>query len=181
GMSGGGKSSLARAGVLPMLTQPGVIEGVGRWRRAVFRPSDVRAALFFGLATAMLREPGPPLEDTSAEEFAEVLRSSPAAAVTLIKTALARDAAEQSARTADRRPPETRLALVIDQMEEIFTQDWVTAPDREKFIDTVDVLARCGRIWIVATFRADMYPRCASLPKLVTLKDGSGQYDLMPP
>ena len=58
GMSGGGKSSLARAGVMPMLTQPGVIEGVGLWRRAVFRPSDVRGNLFLGLATAMLREHG---------------------------------------------------------------------------------------------------------------------------
>jgi len=181
GMSGGGKSSLARAGVLPMLTQPGVIEGVGHWRRAVFRPSDVRGDLFVGLATAILREPGLKLEDTGADELAEVLKTSPAAAVTLIKTALARDAAEQSTRTADKRPPETRLALVIDQMEEIFTQDWVTAQDRERFMDTIDVLARCGRVWVVATFRADMYPRCASLPKLVSLKEGAGQYDLMPP
>ncbi len=181
GMSGGGKSSLARAGVLPMLTQPGVIEGVGLWRRAVFRPSDVRGDLFVGLATAMLREQGLRLEDTSAEELAEVLKTSPTAAVSLIKSALARDATEHSGRTADQRPPETRLALVLDQMEEIFTQDWVSARDRERFIDTVDVLARCGRIWIVATFRADMYPRCASLPKLVALKEGAGQYDLMPP
>jgi tetratricopeptide (TPR) repeat protein len=181
GMSGGGKSSLARAGVLPMLTQPGVIEGVGHWRRAVFRPSDVRGDLFLGLATAMLREPGLRLEDTSADELAEVLKTSPTAAVTLIKTALARDAAEQSARTADKRPPETRLALVVDQMEEIFTQEWVTAQDRERFVDTLDVLARCGRVWVVATFRADMYPRSASLPKLVALKEGAGQYDLMPP
>lgn len=181
GMSGGGKSSLARAGVLPMLTQPGVIEGVGHWRRAVYRPSDVRGDLFVGLATAILREHGLHLEDTSAEDFAEVLKTSPAAAVMLIKAALARTAAEQSAHSADHRPPETRLALVIDQMEEIFTQDWVTAEDRERFIDTVDVLARCGRIWVVATYRADMYPRCATLPKLVALKEGSGQYDLMPP
>jgi tetratricopeptide (TPR) repeat protein len=181
GMSGGGKSSLARAGVLPMLTQPGVIEGVGHWRRAVYRPSDVRGDLFLGLATAILRDHGLRLEDTDAEEFAAVLKDSPAAAVTLIKTALVRYAAEQSVWTADRRPPETRLALVIDQMEEIFTQDWVTAQDRERFIDTLDVLARCGRVWIVATFRADMYPRCASLPKLVALKEGAGQYDLMPP
>jgi tetratricopeptide (TPR) repeat protein len=181
GMSGGGKSSLARAGVLPMLTQPGVIEGVGHWRRAVFRPSDVRGNLFVGLATAILREPGLRLEDTTADELAEVLKSSPAAGVTLIKTALARDAAEQSGRTADKRPPETRLALVVDQMEEIFTLDWVTPQDRERFIDTIDVLARCGRVWVVATFRADMYPRCASLPRLVSLKEGAGQYDLMPP
>jgi tetratricopeptide (TPR) repeat protein len=181
GMSGGGKSSLARAGVLPMLTQPGVIEGVGHWRRAVFRPSDVRGDLFVGLATALLREHGLRLDDTSPEELAEVLKTSPTAAVALIKSALSRNATEQSSRTADRKPPETRLALVIDQMEEIFTQDWVTAGEREKLIDAIDVLARSGRVWVVATFRADMYPRCASLPKLVELKEGAGQYDLMPP
>ena len=39
GMSGGGKSSLARAGVLPVLVEPGVIEGVSLWRRAVLRPA----------------------------------------------------------------------------------------------------------------------------------------------
>jgi hypothetical protein len=36
GASGSGKSSLVRAGVLPKLTEPGVIEGVSLWRRAVF-------------------------------------------------------------------------------------------------------------------------------------------------
>lgn len=181
GMSGGGKSSLARAGVLPMLTQPGVIEGVGHWRRAVFRPSDVRGDLFAGLATAILREPGLRLEGTGVDEFAQVLKTAPAAAVTIIKTALAHCAAERAVDTPDQRPPETRLALVVDQMEEIFTQDWVTAEDRERFVDTIDLLARSGRIWVVATFRADLYPRCASLPKLVSLKEGAGQYDLMPP
>ena len=48
GMSGGGKSSVVRAGVLPMLTRPGVIEGIGFWRRAVFRPTDVRGDIFAG-------------------------------------------------------------------------------------------------------------------------------------
>ena len=38
GASGSGKSSLVRAGVLPLLTQPETIEGVGLWRRAVTRP-----------------------------------------------------------------------------------------------------------------------------------------------
>ena len=38
GASGSGKSSLVRAGVLPLLTQPQVIEGVGLWRWSVCRP-----------------------------------------------------------------------------------------------------------------------------------------------
>src|SRR6202035_3226997 len=40
GVSGGGKSSLVRAGLLPLLVPPGVIEGVPLWRRAVMRPAD---------------------------------------------------------------------------------------------------------------------------------------------
>jgi hypothetical protein len=38
GASGSGKSSLVRAGVLPLLTLPETIEGVGLWRWAVTRP-----------------------------------------------------------------------------------------------------------------------------------------------
>jgi hypothetical protein len=54
GMSGVGKSSLVRAGVLPTITQPGVIEGVGLWRWCVFRPSDATGDLEGGLAAALL-------------------------------------------------------------------------------------------------------------------------------
>ena len=116
GMSGGGKSSLARAGVLPMLTQPGVIEGIGVWRRAVFRPSDVQGDLFLGLANALLREPGLRLPGTGAEELAKVLRTSPTAAVTLIRTALAQCAAESRPATG------AGLALLIDYLEAKFTE-----------------------------------------------------------
>ena len=38
GASGSGKSSLALAGVLPLLVKPGTIEGVGLWRRVIFQP-----------------------------------------------------------------------------------------------------------------------------------------------
>jgi tetratricopeptide (TPR) repeat protein len=174
GMSGGGKSSLARAGVMPMLTRPGVIEGVAEWRRAVYRPSDVRGDLFRGLAGAMLREPGLELPGTDADELAELLRTSPRAVQPIIRTALARHAERSGAR-------EARLALLLDQLEEIFTQDWVSDEDRAAFFEAVDALARSGLVWIVATLRSDMYPRCARYPTLVALKEGAGQYDIRPP
>jgi len=181
GMSGGGKSSLARAGVMPMLTQPGVIEGVGMWRRAIYRPSDVRGDLFLGLATALLKENGLRLPDMTPEEMGEVLRQSPTAALALIKTSLAQDAADLARKGQGGKTPQARLALLVDQMEEIFTQDWVTDKDRERFVECLDKLSRSDRVWVVATFRSDLYPKCATLPKLVELKEGSGQYDLMPP
>jgi tetratricopeptide (TPR) repeat protein len=181
GMSGGGKSSLARAGVMPMLTQPGVIEGVGLWRRAIFRPSDVQGDLFLGLATAVLKDEGLKLTDTTAEEFAEVLKTSPVAAVAMIKASLGQDAAENAGASIGSKAPQARLALLVDQMEEVFTQDWVTDDVRKAFVSTIDALARSGRVWVLGTMRSDLYPRCTSLPQLIALKEGNGQYDLMPP
>src|SRR5215469_14898683 len=66
GASGSGKSSLVRAGVLPLLTRPETIEGVGLWRWSITRPgaggSD--SDCFDALAAALL-EPAalPALQD----------------------------------------------------------------------------------------------------------------------
>ena len=54
GMSGCGKSSLVRAGVLPVLTQPGIVEGVDLWRRCVFRPGYSESDPLEALARALL-------------------------------------------------------------------------------------------------------------------------------
>ena len=160
-----------------MLTKPGVIEGVGFWRRAVFRPTDVRGDIFAGLAKALLREDALPSlhsEDADPEEFARVLRESPQAATALVRNALAREA-----EAIDK--PHGRLALVIDQMEEMFTQEEILPEHREAFIDVLDAFARSKRVWVICTLRSDFYPRLATLPKLTALKEGAGQYDLMPP
>jgi hypothetical protein len=70
GASGSGKSSLVRAGVLPLLTQPETIEGIGLWRWLVTRPGaggsggDCFDALAAGLlepsALPILRDPESP-------------------------------------------------------------------------------------------------------------------------
>ena len=184
GMSGGGKSSVVRAGVLPMLTQPGVIEGVALWRRAIFRPGDTPGDLFTGLASALLRDHGLPSLDSESEgpaSLAQVLRDSPQSAVMLIKSALDQAAAKESKAVSSGGKLQSRLALVIDQMEEMFTQEGITAKERKAFANTLDALARCGRVWIIGTLRSDFYPRLSDLPVIGTLKDGDGQYDLMPP
>jgi len=55
GMSGCGKSSLIRAGVLPALSRPGVIEGVGLCRRVILRPGDGLGDVFDALAAVSRR------------------------------------------------------------------------------------------------------------------------------
>ena len=177
GMSGGGKSSVVRAGVLPMLTRPGVIEGVDFWRRAVFRPTDVPGDIFTGLAKALLREDALPLldvEGSGPDELAQMLRESPQAAIAFVRNALAREAAAKGKANG-------RLALVIDQMEELFTHEETQPGHREAFVDVLDAFARSGRVWVICTLRSDFYPRLANFPKLSALKEGAGQYDLMPP
>ena len=56
GASGSGKSSLVRAGVLPLLTQPETIEGIGLWRWSVTRPGAGGSGgdCFDALAAALL-------------------------------------------------------------------------------------------------------------------------------
>ena len=124
GMSGGGKSSLAQAGVLPVLIQPGVIEGVRLWRRAIMRPGDSSGDVFDALAASILETEALPelaADNIDAAELAQLLRDTPAAVPALIKAGLAQAAAGK---------PQARLALVVDQLEELFTLERVTSAER---------------------------------------------------
>src|SRR5207247_10980612 len=55
GMSGSGKSSLLRAGLLPSITRPDAVPGITLWRRCLIRPSegpDAVSSLTAGLLPA---------------------------------------------------------------------------------------------------------------------------------
>ncbi|HET6387701.1 MAG TPA: hypothetical protein VFJ58_30300 [Armatimonadota bacterium] len=181
GMSGGGKSSLVRAGVLPTITQPGVIEGVGLWRWAEFRPSDAAGDLFEGLAAALVSETALPELSGETAMLADHLRSAPQDAVKKIGEGL--ELAAQSVASHERltRVPETRLALVVDQLEELFTRSQIDQVARERFAAAISALARSGLVWVIGTMRSDFYPRCSEIPELLALKEGSGSYDLQAP
>ena len=185
GMSGGGKSSLVRAGVLPTITQPGVIEGIGLWRWAVFRPSDASGSLCEALATALTSSSALPeccQQGLDARELGALLAEAPQRAAAPLRAALRRAAEAVAQKEKLPHPPEARVALLVDQMEEIFTlEPRVDAAERARFVAALSALARSGVVWIVATMRSDFYPRCGELPELVALKDGGGQYDLLPP
>ncbi|QTF94204.1 AAA family ATPase [Halomonas sp. BM-2019] len=184
GMSGCGKSSLVRAGLLPILTQPGVIEGVGLWRWCVFRPSDAAGGLCDGLARWLTAEGVlPELSEAGAsvEELAEAFRQAPEQAIPLLRMGLHRAAEAEGEREKLVRPPEPRLGVVIDQLEELFTLDWIDARERERFVALLSALAQSGPVWVIATMRSDFYHRCAELPVLTMLAGDAGQYHLLPP
>jgi WD40 repeat protein/tetratricopeptide (TPR) repeat protein len=184
GMSGCGKSSLIRAGVLAALLEPGVIEGIDLWRYCIFRPSDAPADLLEGLARALVA-PGalPELEPGGfdAASLAAHFRSAATGAAAPIRMGLVRAAEVEQSRAGYPRRPEARLLLVVDQLEELFTLERETPARRENFIAVVSALACSGVVWVLAAMRSDFYPHCAELPELARLKSGAGQFDLLPP
>ncbi|MCP4699750.1 MAG: AAA family ATPase [Gammaproteobacteria bacterium] len=186
GMSGSGKSSLARAGVLPMLTQAGVIEGVGAWRQAILLPGDLSANMGAGLAKAVLAEQAlPALTREDSRHLEKLLR--PVFAGNLSKdnerslSAFFEERLAHAANTAKLPPGQVHLVLFIDQMEEMFTQDAFGARERRAFSRLLSLLARSGSVWVLATFRSEFYHRCAELPELAALMEGNGHYLLTPP
>ncbi len=173
GASGAGKSSLARAGVLPMLVQPRVVEGAGPWRRAILRPGEAATPLD-ALAAALLREGAlPELAEggLDAAKLAALLADTPAAVAPLLGLTLARLSAP---------PLRAALVVLVDQMEELFAGT-LARPQRDAFATALAVLAR-GGVWVIGTIRADFQPRLAELPDtLADLLRGEAMYNLRPP
>lgn len=163
GMSGVGKSSLVRAGIVPLLTRPSVVEGVIGWRRATFKPSVGRQSLLEGFAAALLAPDA--LPDLALTDKAVALLQDPAALTNALHRSL--DLATQKARQA-RPDPETegavRLIVVFDQCEEIFDEK-VPAAERDAFCEALRTLVLTGRVWIIATLRADFFSRTGDLPE----------------
>jgi tetratricopeptide (TPR) repeat protein len=211
GASGSGKSSLARAGVMPTLVEPGVIDGIGLWRRAVMKPSDAEGNVFLGLAQAVLNQTALPelaLQGTTAETLAERFSEGAAAVVAekierglLIASERERarqevgiselihkyqtedrsaDAEALRARLGGLAPPKACLALLIDQLDELFTGDLLPAT-RAAFVETMAALARSGFAIILTTLRSDFYHRLAEYPVLLELAQGTASYHLAPP
>jgi len=179
GASGSGKSSLVKAGLLADLKVPGMIGHVALCRHAIMRPSDGDDILT-GLAAALFQPTALPelaaLRHTI-ESFAGLLRADAPRAAALIREALA--AAGKASQLAEHA--EARLAIIVDQLEELFTRDTLDAAARQAFVAALEVLAKSGDVWIVATLRSDFFHRLEGLPALLALSAGEARYLLPPP
>ncbi len=196
GASGAGKSSLARAGLIPRLTTPGVAPEVDLGRVAAMRPGDSPDGPFASLAAALLQAEadlpaqeegrGPALPEIAAgdsktpAELALVLAHADAVAVRPIINALSR--ISESARASGRYGRKVRcdLVLLVDQLDELFSPS-LSPEIRRRFADLLAALASTRRVWLIATLRADLYGPMLEVPALKTLKDEGASYDLAPP
>jgi tetratricopeptide (TPR) repeat protein len=180
GASGSGKSSLARAGLAPRLTQPGAIPGVDVWRQCVLRPSEGDTPLH-ALARA-LYGPGalPELaegDNPTPGDLAALFANAPEAAARAIRLALNRSTDGLAERERFDRPVVARMLLVVDQFEEALSP----SDARDRFARALQALAATGVVWIIATLRSDLYGPFQASTGLMAMRDGGTQLDLLPP
>jgi tetratricopeptide (TPR) repeat protein len=184
GASGSGKSSLARAGLIPRLTTPGVVTSVDLWRVARMKPSEGQTGPLMALATSLLATDALPElvqgDYPTAASLADNLQRGGNASVQPITGALGRVAEDsQRERHAD-QAPKSALVLLVDQFEELFAQR-VSDAERAAFAESLRQLIATGRVWVVTTLRADLYELLLKQPALKALKETGASLDLGPP
>ncbi len=190
GASGSGKSSLVKAGIAPKLFLPRRVAGAAFLRRVVFRPSDVGDGedVFDALARRLTvqtsaQEGLPELlgHGQSVANLAAHLRTASAGPAYPIGTALGQAAmqARHSGRMLEYES--ATLLLVVDQLEELFTIDRISADQRVQFMELLAGFVRSGTVWVVAAMRKDFWHRADDTPALIGLSEGAGRLDLLPP
>jgi energy-coupling factor transporter ATP-binding protein EcfA2 len=194
GPSGSGKSSLVRAGMLPLITQGATPAGTGPWRCALTRPGTSRDP-FATLADALL--------ETSPEESGELgsqLRKDPEAVAARISEVmdqvvgqqldhLLANGKEKGSRARENEniqvakptslaqvKPITPLVLVVDQLEELFAN--FSSVIQQKYVALLCALANCQHVFIIAALRSDFYSYYQRFSGLTSL---GGVYELQPP
>ena len=176
GSSGSGKSSVVKAGLIPLLEDHKVMRGAKDWLTLICRPGDDPC----GSLARKLVAAGQRLKGTS--DTKEI-----AIAVDLMRATL---------RTSDRGiipvlegfdlPPTTHVLVVVDQFEELFgfreagASDPRAPEEAERFVTCL--LESCKvpirpsssdrpatltqRIWVVLTMRSDFIGNCEIFPAL---------------
>jgi hypothetical protein len=164
GASGSGKSSLVNAGLWQAVIKRGQLPGSERWKWKRITPGAGKAGPFVKLAIG-LQEAFPQLT----EEVDEL--------ATLLET----NAMALGCRIAMHRTNGHELVLVVDQLEELFTQGY-SADTIQAFLAALVTLSGDPeyQIRVVTTIRSDFFGRLAESESVLKQINDGFQY-LVPP
>lgn len=161
GESGSGKSSLIKAGVLPQLLSES--DDNTNFRVEIMTPSAFRGHVYDGLVETILR-----YYPMGGNPVAADLRKGIPDNYDFkyLQYALMEDGCLQ------------KPIFFIDQFEELFTDNLITADERKRSLQLLRGLAETRQLLLILSMRNDFYNRFTSYPELGLIKNLSIMYDI---
>lgn len=180
GASGCGKTALLCAGMVPLLSQPGGLDGleaiaVAYCNLAQCHGDDVLDTLARALCDWSPNERAVFSQAQMATRTDWLQRPAP------LHAAIS-EAMRQSAPARGSLQTRRHLLVVIDHAEAMVATPGITDADRAAWAAALQALCRSAHVAVLMLTRSDFYPRLIdALPQIVELKRGDGHVDLLPP
>ena len=179
GPQASGKTSLARAGIKPVLMSRGVVGEAVDWRRGYLRAGDIGESAVESLAATIMDYDVLPELATlgmTPTKLAHLLRKNPPAACRNVQGALSKVAESGGARGR-----KGNLLLVLDALEELIANEYLSFEDKSLFWTSLAKLAATGDVWLVMIVRGDFLAELAAIPELASIQVEKSQFPIVAP